>query len=107
MAAMAAEKIHQQKLNGDFHSDSNLTHGGVGTFEPGNNATSQQQISAYNSRKAAVVRARLAVPGGQRLLLKVCNYIIVRARREASIEDTARHVVVKCYMIERVGFGDI
>ncbi len=70
MAAMAADRINQSKLNGDFHSDSNLTHPGGGNVGNPDVVGSNPSLN-YNQRKAAVVRARLAVPGGQRLLLKV------------------------------------
>lgn len=54
MAALAAEKLNSQKLNGEFQSDSNLP-----------NSANYGGSVKYNSRQ------RLAIPVGKRLLLKV------------------------------------
>ena len=50
MAALAAEKLNRQKLNGEFQSDSNLTDPNRPNYNRG---------------------SRLVVPPGKRILLKV------------------------------------
>ena len=50
MAALAAEKLNRQKLNGEFQSDSNLTDPNKPNYNRG---------------------SRLVVPPGKRILLKV------------------------------------
>lgn len=54
MAAMAAEKLNIQKLNGEFQSDSNLPNSANYGISPKSNN-----------------RQKLAIPVGKRLLLKV------------------------------------
>ena len=54
MAALAAEKLNRQKLNGEFQSDSNLT---------------DPNRPSYNRG------SRLVVPPGKRILLKVSSLL--------------------------------
>jgi hypothetical protein len=56
MAAMAADKLKTQKLNGDFQSDSNLPY---------------YSSAEYKATNPKPTKLRLAVPAGRRLLLKV------------------------------------